>query len=259
MSSPPADNRPVKAGADEGGGLVVRSDVVPGKPYREYRQVLRHDFRYQCAYCGMTEREAQGIRMTIDHYEPRLARPDLENDYCNLMYSCDECNLRKGDRSPPQEARNDGFRFFRPDQDLADDHFEEKGIRVSEKSNTGYYSIMALDLNRQSLRRLRELRIRAEKCEASARVALAALRRFHIDQLPPILRSRALRAIHNAALAGEQISGKLDELMSGHARSPMLDADAEAVERRGAQAANLKSVEANYLGSWRGPRSTRRR
>ena len=55
------------------------------------------------------------IRFTIDHYEPRSARPELENDYNNLMYCCDTCNSLKGDRCPPQSARHDGFRFYRPD------------------------------------------------------------------------------------------------------------------------------------------------
>src|ERR1700722_5601923 len=98
--------------------IVTRSQVEPGKRYTEYRQPLRRDFFYSCAYCTMTEFEAQSIRMTIDHYEPRNARRDLENDYTNLMYACTVCNERKGDRYPPPEARADGKRFFRADAEV---------------------------------------------------------------------------------------------------------------------------------------------
>ncbi len=107
--------------------LVVRSTVPVRKNYSDYREFLRYDFFFSCAYCTIAESEAQAIRMTIDHYEPRNARPDLENTYDNLMYACDECNKRKGDRSPPPDARANGFRFMRSDQDFRDEHLECKG------------------------------------------------------------------------------------------------------------------------------------
>jgi 5-methylcytosine-specific restriction endonuclease McrA len=80
--------------------LVTRTTVPPAKHYSEYKEVLRQDFFHSCAYCTMAESEAQGIRFTIDHYEPQKARPELINYYDNLMYACEECNLRKGDRYP---------------------------------------------------------------------------------------------------------------------------------------------------------------
>jgi 5-methylcytosine-specific restriction endonuclease McrA len=82
--------------------LIERSKVTPNLPYSEYKETLREDFIYACAYCTITEFEAQGIRMTIDHYEPQTARPELTNEYDNLMYCCDDCNALKGNRCPPQ-------------------------------------------------------------------------------------------------------------------------------------------------------------
>src|SRR5690242_12105740 len=118
-------------------GIVTRSPVEPGRRYTEYRQSLRRDFFYSCAYCSMTEFEAQSIRMTIDHYEPRNERRDLENDYSNLMYACSVCNERKGDRCPPPEARKDGKRFFRADVETRPDHFEVDGVIIKSKTNVG--------------------------------------------------------------------------------------------------------------------------
>jgi hypothetical protein len=46
---------------------------------------FRNDFFYSCAYCTMSEAEAQATRFTVDHYEPKNAQPDLINAYDNLM------------------------------------------------------------------------------------------------------------------------------------------------------------------------------
>ena len=63
--------------------------------YHEYKQYLRKDFYYSCAYCTITEWKARGIRFEIDHYEPVSAAPHLRNTYTNLMYSCEECNSQR--------------------------------------------------------------------------------------------------------------------------------------------------------------------
>ena len=101
-----------------------------------------------------------GINFTIDHYRPKIAHPTLENSYDNLMYCCKECNDRKGDRDPPADAQNAGFRFFRPDRDVRPEHFSVDGLSIVGETTTGDYSIDALDLNRLHLRRLRNIRRR---------------------------------------------------------------------------------------------------
>jgi hypothetical protein len=209
--------------------LVTRSAVPTNLTYPEYRKYLRYDFIYSCAYCTMSEAEAQAIRFTIDHYEPRNARPDLLDEYDNLMYSCNECNLRKGDRTPPPPARADGYRFFRPDTDLHEDHFEEKGaLRLRGKSNVGSYSIEALDLNRLSLRRLREIRDRLSECHSLVVEGVLGLRKFPIDRLPPNVKGAAFRAINRAGAAGIQIADDIDSLLRDYAHSPLIDPDPES-------------------------------
>ena len=176
----------------------------------------------------MTEAEAQAIRFVIDHYEPRKARPDLVHEYANLMYSCDECNVRKGDRCPPPEARANDYRFFRPDQDVYQEHFQINGIRIKPKSNVGNYSIEALDLNRLVLRRLRGIRERLTKCDDLVAQGVLGLRKFHIDRLPPRVKGSAVRAINQAGSVAGQMADDIDSLLRKHARSELIDLEPES-------------------------------
>ena len=139
----------------------------------------------------MSEFEAQGISFQIDHYEPVSAQPSLECSYDNLIYSCEECNSLKSDLTPPEAARKDGYIFFRPDKHIWEEHFCPSFVRLGHLSKIGEFTIEYLDLNRLSLRRLRELRKRILECEDFVSQGIGALRRFRIDQLPPTIRSRA--------------------------------------------------------------------
>jgi len=206
----------------------------------------------------MTEAEAQAIRFTIDHYEPRQARPDLEDDYANLMYACDECNLRKGDRSPPPAARDDGWRFFRPDEDRYEDNFELKGLRVSGKTHTGEFTIDAVDLNRLALRRLRELRQRLLACDRFIVEGMAALRGIRIDELPPHVKAQALTAIQGLTKFAETLADNIDDILRDSARSPLIEEESESPERMQERAARLGRLGNLYPGTWRAPRRARK-
>jgi 5-methylcytosine-specific restriction endonuclease McrA len=232
--------------------LVVRSNVQAGLRYGEYREHLRHDFFCSCAYCSMSEAEALAIRFTIDHYEPKTARPELENEYSNLMYACDECNTRKGDRSPPPDARANGIRFYRPDTDVFDDHFELSGIRLNPRTSIGDYSIEAIDLNRYQLRKLRELRQRLANCQDMVAQGVLALRRFHLDQLPTAIKLRAAGTINRAIALAESTANEIDDLLRNFARSPLIDDVDETTEHVAERNGKLNGWEAMYPGIWRG-------
>jgi hypothetical protein len=239
--------------------LVTRSAVPIGLQYSAYRQFLRYDFLYSCGYCTMSEAEARAIRFTIDHYEPRNARPELQDEYANLMYSCDECNLRKGDRCPPPQARSDGYRFFRPDQDLYQEHFQQDGFRLDAKSNVGYYSLEALDLNRFPLRRLREIRERLTQCDRLVVEGVLGLRKFHIDQLPPKVKSQALRAINQVSVVAEKMADDIESLLRDYARSTLIDPAPESEAHAEERTAKLQQLQALYPEKWRAPRKKRSR
>jgi hypothetical protein len=240
----------------QAGVLVTRSVVPPDLDYREYKRFLRYDFFHSCAYCTMAESEARALHFTIDHYEPRRARPELVNDYTNLMYSCNACNTRKGNRCPPEDARKDGHRFFRPDHDEHSEHFEIKGIRVEPKTNVGSYSIEALDLNRQQLRKVREIRQRLTKCDELVGRGVVSLRLFQLDQLPQNIKGAALRSMNEANQVIEGLRDRIDALLRDYAKSDLIDPDPESDDRAREHAAKLASLERLYEGSWRAPRVT---
>ena len=222
--------------------LITRSEVPPGLHYEKYREYLRPDFFFSCAYCTISECEAQAIRFTIDHYEPKKHRPDLTDNYENLMYCCDVCNMRKGHRMPNAAERARGLRFFRPDLDRYTDHFEKHDLLVHHKSTIGYYTENALDLNRLGLRRLRDIRQRLATCDDFVLGGLLALRRFPLDQLPTNLKGRAARSITSAIAFGENISRNVDDLLRANGRSTLIDDDTESETRARERAAKLKQL-----------------
>lgn len=232
--------------------LITRSPVEPGLPYLDYRQTLRKDFIYSCGYCTLSEFEAQGLRFTIDHYEPCSARPDLKNEYSNLIYACDECNVLKGDLSPPSLARAEGYRFYRPDEDRYTDHFAPSRHRLNHITKVGHFTIEALDLNRQSLRRLRELRERLIACNEFVTQGVLALRGVRIDRLPQAIKGRALLAIRDAAGTANDLEESIDQVLRSAASSPLLDVDVEKEGRRRSRNENFIGWRALFPGAWRG-------
>jgi uncharacterized protein (TIGR02646 family) len=238
--------------------VVARSAVEPGKRYPEYRQQLRRDFFYSCAYCTMTEFEAKSIRMTIDHYEPRNARADLEHDYSNLMYACGICNERKGDRYPPPEARTNGHRFFRADAEPRADHFELDDKDLKSRTNVGEYTINMLDLNSERLRVVRDVRHRMSKCLPLIAEGLLALRSFPIDQLPAYIRTRARRTVDEMTDLAVAMQEETDDVLLSFAKSDLIEPDETAADRAAKREEYIKGLNALYPNSgFRAPRRRR--
>lgn len=64
--------------------------------YESYRDWLRDEFAFRCAYCLMRENWLRGsVGFQIDHCLPMLAAPARALDYDNLVYTCPWCNQAK--------------------------------------------------------------------------------------------------------------------------------------------------------------------
>lgn len=242
--------------------IVIRSPNVPaGLPYIEYNPYLRSDFYFSCAYCSMTECEAQGIRFTIDHYEPVSAKPELVDEYGNLMYACEECNARKGDRCPPPAARAAGMRFFRIDEQPRSEHFRVDGYKIEGTTETGRYTVDAVDLNRASLVRLREIRQKLFDYEGYVGEGIVGLAGFALDKLEPTVRARARAAINEAMKAVEEVFEDFDELLIEFAKSDLLidEKTEEDKQRNKERLARLREQEGIYPGVWRGRKGKKKK
>lgn len=203
---------------------VTRSTVPAGiSDYGQFKPYLQKDFLYSCAYCTITESEARSIRFTIDHYESVDSRPDLKNQYDNLMYCCDSCNVRKGPRVPDPKMRSAGYRYFRPDQDERSVHFRLENRRLKYQTPTGDYSIIALSLNRDHLMRLRDLRARLFDCQAYIAAGVEALLDFRTDSLPSAIRISAQETIDNLNVLSKEFQSETKHILANFARSPLGD------------------------------------
>lgn len=140
--------------------------------------------------------------------------------------------------------------FFRPDRDRYADHFDFAGNEVEHKSNVGFYTINAADLNRESLQRVRDLRRRFHQTNEAVLAGIAALRNFPIDRLPSNLKGPAAGAIRQIGEHGQKVTGALDQLLREHAKSPLLDEDLSKAARRVQRSTNLRALEALYPKAW---------
>lgn len=244
------------------GELIVRQNVPEVAHYGEYKRYLRYDFYYSCAYCTIAETEAQTIRFTIDHYEPVSSSPGLEREYSNLMYACDACNTLKGDLWPPAEAQAAGSRYFRPDADIFTQHFSSKvtlkGVELEGKTAVGEFSIEQIDLNRQVLLRLRQMRADLSECDRFIAHGVRQLKEFPVDQLPPQIKAKAQRLISEGLDLASMCADKIDDLLREFARSHLADPDSEADERAAERRSSRKELQSLFPGIWRAPRKPKK-
>ncbi len=235
--------------------LVVRSKVQPETDYQRYREPLRFDFYYSCAYCTMSEAEAAGIGFEIDHYTPQSAAGAVV-DYSNLMYSCRICNRRKTSMVIPPAAQADGYKIFRADEEIFDDHFELQYSKLKEKTKIGKITIAAADLNRDALKKLRGIRERLYASHDLVTKGLRALAGVRIDQLPSRYRPGAKRAIADATEVGVDLTHTIDSILRDKLKSPLIDPDAETASRLEARRGELADLRALYPGTWLGGTTT---
>lgn len=99
--------------------------------YESYRQWLRDEFSFRCAYCLYRELFAHALSdHVIDHFRPKSIDPNLSASYNNLVYSCRPCN----------EAKQNNILLIIEDDCLS---CGENGLFMPED----HYLVQALGLN----------------------------------------------------------------------------------------------------------------
>jgi uncharacterized protein (TIGR02646 family) len=229
--------------------VVVRSTVQPKSDPEDYREDLRLDFWYACAYCNIGEIEATALSFEIDHYEPRSSSPALASQYDNLMWSCRLCNRHKGKQTPNVAQRAAGIRFYRPDQDDPEEHFEVVNVEsLRHRTDIGKFSILLLFLNRQQLKNLRRARASIYNSTRSILKGIQSLRGLKIDRFPKDIRFKVLELKSKLEADVQKAIDDLDEVLRQYNRERSIDPDPSAKELRKVRQDYLKKLHALYPG-----------
>lgn len=208
--------------------IIIRSNPEPKKNYLEFRDILRLDFWYSCAYCTISESEALGISFEIDHYYPQEHYHELINKYNNLMWSCEKCNAYKSDYNPDQHEVQNGNVIIRPDIDDPRDHMELSNNKMIEKTHTGRFNIEKLYLNRLMLRRVRELRERLWEASDFIAFGIHKLISVKLDSFRNPKQRILFLHIRGQVFEKYNYVGELsDQLIRDYGRSPLIDEDPE--------------------------------
>lgn len=102
------------------------------RDYSVYRQCLRWDFGFTCAFCNLHESDfmrfdSEGYGITsIEHIFLKSTDEgkDKENNYSFLVYCCVRCNRARGTK--PRLDEN-GRKLLNPTKNAWGDHFEVVG------------------------------------------------------------------------------------------------------------------------------------
>lgn len=171
---------------------ITRSEVSQYSNYHQYREYLRKDFLYSCAYCSISEMEARGISFEIEHYWEQEYFPELKCCYTNLMWSCKRCNNggKKLKFKRTKSLATTIPRFIKIDVDDTLDHFKRKSDRLEHLTLVGAFTIDLLDLNSTALRGVRKERQEKADDEHVIIDGLKVLSKISIDKLKPAQRAR---------------------------------------------------------------------
>lgn len=199
------------AGPQYGASAIARRHAPPSQTdYGAYRECLRLEFQFVCAYCLSTEREAAAGEayggFEIEHFKPkgRGEFRHLRNDYLNLLWACHACNRAKGHRWPHPKERRLGMRFVDPTKEALGRFLQLKGDRVgaTAANPAGEYMIEEIRLNSS-------LHIERRRKRANLEKKLAL-----VEGIAQVLRDRNDPQAGNGAAIAKQ----LDELVEGLAQ-----------------------------------------
>jgi hypothetical protein len=119
--------------------------------YEAYRDWLRDEFVFRCAYCLMRETWLRGKSgFQIDHCVPQAQDPTRTLDYDNLAYTCPWCNQAKSGVPVPNPTEVSFGTAL---------HVNDEGI-VQAKNNLGVVLIAGLKLDNPDITYQRRMLLR---------------------------------------------------------------------------------------------------
>lgn len=231
--------------------VVVRSKVVSVKVYGEFRDSLRYDFWFSCAYCTLTEVEGQTVAFEIDHYLPKNQFADLMHDYENLYYSCKTCNGKKGTYWASPESASKGREFIRVDREHPREHLAESlhdPTEITGITPKGEFNVLRLALNRDALKNLRALRQRYSKAKQRIAFLVGDLNRNRpgaVDALPRHMRLYFLDLRRQAQACAREADEISEEFWRECLHSPFAGPPPTPISRRLVQVGAIVPIASN--------------
>jgi hypothetical protein len=219
--------------------------VEAGRPHNAYKEELRRDFCFACAYCTMTELEATAIGYEIDHYQPQSKAGS--DAYANLYWACEPCNQKKKGYWPTPTEADAGHRILRVDLENPELHVTtdvDDSTRVSSITELGKFNIEFLGLNFPRMTRLRKIRADAGYSANLIRQGFRALLTMRLDELPQGLKARASKINEDLRRSAETVEMAVDDalrrLAEESSKAELLDMDDAAASRE--RRAYLESI-----------------
>lgn len=124
---------------------------------RQLRESVAAQARHRCGYCHTSE-AIVGTPMELDHLIPESLGGLTEET--NLWLACSLCNDCKSNRTvAPDPESHEIVRLFDPRRQVWHEHFRwtDAGDRIVGLTPTGRATVVALQLNRPSLVKARQI------------------------------------------------------------------------------------------------------
>lgn len=181
------------------------STVQPTGAYKQWKDIVRTECRYQCVYCAIGEGSFGGVRnFHLDHYRPKKLFVALENVIYNIFYACAICNSFKGADWPGEPAA-DFSNYSYPDPSKVDYStilVEDSSGRIESPVISGRYIVERLYINRPQMIMLRRRDKVVREINALANELSDA---FSADRLPAEHSKEAVKTIARALQAISRI------------------------------------------------------
>lgn len=165
----------VASGPQYSASKLPRAHRPPkARPYDEYRNCLRREFSFTCAYCLSTEPEIAGSSayggFEIEHFKPKGLRifRRLRSFYGNLLWSCHACNRAKREKWPSKAEVGLGSRFVDPSTEPLGSYLEIVGVKVVAVGGNAPGEYMIEEINLNSGLHVERRRQRAEQAKRFA-------------------------------------------------------------------------------------------
>lgn len=130
------------------------------------KMYLRNDFRFECAYCRMRERDTGVLgedNFEKDHFAAKALGKDSDLDsYENMIYACAKCNRTKSDISTDLLLNPCKDDIYSGDHPHVKNLGKDGQYQLSGNTTEGWQYIKILQLNSRFYREMREKQEQAD-------------------------------------------------------------------------------------------------